>query len=241
MNLRAILLMELSMYSFEFWTCIISTSCTTLISLYLVLLVCIQCFKLPPKATPFLSQAYVPFVLSSGIRLLLDLRKDPHGQDFFACSYVILMLSFIILQILGTFTKTLSIKEPVNWWFLKFISYNFYTSEGAYKKVVRFFDTLGSFFGLVGLIIGIFSLLMDQYDLEFEPEGELKEVADGLQAFGDGVSSVADGLKEIIKAFDWNVSCEAIYSTLASGSAAAFVLSIIPGASGVASIGGRSA
>ena len=47
---------------------------------------------------------------------------------------------------------------------------------------------------------------------------KLKEVADGLQSFGEGVTSVADGLKEIIKAFDWNVSCEAIYSTLASGS-----------------------
>ena len=75
----------------------------------------------------------------------------------------------------------------------------------------------------------MFSLLMDQYDLEFEAEGELKDVADGLKSFAEGVKSVADGLKEIIKAFDWNVSCEAIYSTLASGSAAAFVLSIIPG------------
>merc|ERR1719347_335002 len=101
MNLRAILLMELSIYSFEFWTCIISTVCTTLISLYLVILVCIQCFKLPPRETPFLSQVYVPFVLSSGIRLLLDLHKDPEGQYIFAYSYIILMLSFVVLQILS--------------------------------------------------------------------------------------------------------------------------------------------
>ena len=33
----------------------------------------------------------------------------------------------------------------------------------------------------------------------------------------------------LIYAFNQNVSCKAIYSTLASGSAAAFVLSIIPG------------
>ena len=32
MNLRAVLLMELSIESFEFWTCVISTVCTSLIS-----------------------------------------------------------------------------------------------------------------------------------------------------------------------------------------------------------------
>eukprot|EP00092_Neocalanus_flemingeri_P001559 GFUD01001661.1.p1 GENE.GFUD01001661.1~~GFUD01001661.1.p1 ORF type:complete len:1153 (-),score=202.90 GFUD01001661.1:50-3508(-) len=241
MNLRAILLMELSIHSFEFWTCIISTSCTTLISLYLVILVCIQCFKLPPKPTPFLSQVYVPFVLSSGLRLLLDLRKDSYGQYFFAYVYVILIFTFLFLQIFSIFTKTMSRKEPFNFWFFKFLSFNFYKSEGAYKKVVRLFDTLGSFFGLVGLILGLFSLLMDQYDLEFEAEGELKDVADGLKAFGEGVKSVADGVKEIIKAFDFNVTCEVIYSTLAGGSVAAFVLSIIPGAGAAANIGSRSA
>ena len=56
MNLRACLLMELSVFSFEFWTCIISTSCTTLMSLYLVILVCIQCFSIPPRQTPWLSK-----------------------------------------------------------------------------------------------------------------------------------------------------------------------------------------
>jgi len=241
MNLRAILLMELSIYSFEFWTCIISTVCTTLISLYLVLIICIQCFKLPPRQTPFLSQAYVPFVLSSGIRLLLDLHKDPEGQQVFAYCYIILMLSFILLHIVSPLAKNLSIKEPVNWWFFKFLSYNFYTREGAYKKVVRLFDTFGSLFGLVGLILGMFSLLMDQYDLEFEAEGELKDIADGLKSFTAGVKSVADSLNDIIKHFDWNISCEAVYSTFASGLVTASVLSLIPGASGVANIGGRGA
>ena len=56
MNLRACLLMELSISSFEFWTCVISTSCTTLMSLYLVILICIQCFSIPPKQTPWLSK-----------------------------------------------------------------------------------------------------------------------------------------------------------------------------------------
>ena len=69
MNLRAILLMELSVTSFEFWTCVISTSCTSLISIYLVTLVCIQSFRLPPRQTPFLSKIYVPFTLSSGTEL----------------------------------------------------------------------------------------------------------------------------------------------------------------------------
>ena len=229
MNLRAILLMELSIYSFEFWTCIISTSCTTLISLYLVILICIQCFNLPSKPTPFLSKAYVPFVLSSGLRLLLDLRKDASGQYSFAYIYVILIVCFVCLQLFSAFTKSMSIEEPVKFWFYKFLSFNFYTSEGAYKKVVRLFDTLGSFFGLIGLILGMFSVLMDQYDLEFEPEGELKDITDGLKSFGDGVKDVADTLKRILKNLDIKITCELIYSTLASGTLAASALSMIPG------------
>ena len=221
--------MELSIDSFEFWTCIISTTCTTLISLYLVMLMCTQCFNLPPKPTPFVYKAYVPFVLSSSLRLLLDLRKDVKGQYIFAYIYVVLLTCFIFLQLFSTFTKKMTIKAPVNFWFYKFIGFNFYANDGAYKKVVRLFDTLGSLFGLVGLILGLFSLLMDQYDLEFELEGELKEAADGLKTFVDGVKDVSDGLKQIIKAFDFKVTCEIIYSTLASGTAAAFVLSIIPG------------
>ena len=85
------------------------------------------------------------------------------------------------------------------------------------------------FFGLIGLVIGIFSLLMDQYDFEFEAEGELKDVVDGLQSFAEGVKTVADAVKEVIRHLDFNVTCEAIYTALASGSVAAFVTSIIPG------------
>ena len=221
--------MELSIKSFEFWTCIISTTCTTLISLYLVVLMSTQCFSLPPKPTPFVYKAYVPFVLSSSLRLLLDLGRDVYGQYVFTYIYVVLLSCYIFLQVFSTFSKKMTIKAPVHFWFYKFIGFNFYANDGAYKKVVRLFDTLGSLFGLIGLILGMFSLLMDQYDMEFELQGELKDAADGLKSFVGGIKSVSDGLKQIIKAFDFKVTCDMIYTTLASGSAAAFILSIIPG------------
>ena len=229
MNMRAIFLMELSIQSFEFWTCIISTTCTTLISLYLVVLMSSQCFSLPPKPTPFVYKAYVPFVLSSSLRLLLDLRKDVKGQYIFAYIYLVLFICFIFLQVFSAFSKKMTVKAPVNFWFYKFIGFNFYANDGAYKKVVRLFDTLGSLFGLVGLILGIFSLLMDQYDMEFELQGELKEAAEGLRSFVGGVKDVSDGLKQIIKTFDFKVTCKMIYSTLAGGTAAAVFLSVVPG------------
>ena len=228
-NLRAIFLMELSIDSFEFWTCIISTTCTTLISLYLVMLMSSQCIKLPPKPTPFVYKGYVPFVLSSSLRLLLDLRKDVYGQFIFAYIYIVLLVCFFSLQLFSTFTKKFTIRAPVNFWFYKFISFNFVTNDGAYKKVVRLFDTLGSLFGLVGLVLGLFSLLMDQYDVEFELQGELKEAADGLRSFVNGLKDISDGFKEIINAIDFKITCELVYSTLATGSAAAFILSIVPG------------
>ena len=113
MNLRAVILMELDIRSFEFWTCIISISSTTMISLYLVMLVCIQCFKVPPSQTPFLSKVYVPFTLSSGLRLILDLRRDVSGQDLLAYSYVILMSSFVVLELLSLATKNVRLTQPI--------------------------------------------------------------------------------------------------------------------------------
>ena len=229
MNLRAVLLMELSIESFEFWTCVISTVCTSLISVYLVILICIQCFRLPPRQTPFLSKVYVPFTLSSGIRLLLDLRRDVTGQKFFAYTYLLLILAFFFLEMLSLLTKQWRLRHPIDWWAWKFIKLNFYSCDGAYKKCVRLFDTLGSFFGLVGLLLGLFSMMCDQYDLEFEFEGDLKTFADGVTDFTSRVTEVADELKRIIKAIDYNISCEQIYSALTTGSLAAFVLSIVPG------------
>jgi len=241
MNLRALLLMDLSIESFEFWKVIIGTSCTTTISVYLVLLICVQFFRLPPTKTAFIPKAFVPFVLSSGIRLFLDLHKDINGQYTFTYIFIALFLSFVLLESMLLLTRVLSVKTFISWWFFRFLRHNFYTSEGAYKKLVRLFDTLGSCFGLICLVIGIFSLLMDQYDFEFEAEGDLKDVVDGLQSFAEGVKTVADAVKEVIRHLDFNVTCEAIYTALASGSVAAFVTSIIPGASSVANIGGRGA
>ena len=229
MNLRAVLLMELSIESFEFWTCVISTVCTSLISLYLVILICIQCFRLPPRQTPFLSKIYVPFTLSSGIRLLLDLRRDVSGQRFFAYTYLLLILAFFFLEILSLLTKQWRLRHPIDWWAIKFIKLNFFSCDGAYKKCVRLFDTLGSFFGLVGLLLGLFSVMCDQYDLEFEFEGDLKTFADGVSEFTSKVTGVADELKRIIKTIDYNITCEQIYSFFATGTVAATMLSLLPG------------
>ena len=68
-----------------------------------------------------------------------------------------------------------------------------------------------------------------QYDLEFEFEGDLKTFTDGLKSFTSSITSVADELNRIIKAIDFNITCEQIYSAFATGSAAAIAISIIPG------------
>ena len=174
MNLNVVQLMELDIRSFEFWTCMISISSTTMISLYLFILVCIQCFQAPSTETPFLSKIYTPFTLSSGLRLILDLRKDVEGQNPFAYAYIILILSFTVLELLSLTTKHLRLRDPIQWWVFKFLKLNFYSSDGAYKKCVRMFDTAGSCFGLVSLFLGLASVLCDQYDLQFQFEGNLK-------------------------------------------------------------------
>ena len=84
------------------------------------------------------------------------------GQRFFAYSYLILMLFFIALETLSLVTKHWRLRHPIQWWAFRFLKLNFYSCEGAYKKCVRLFDTLGSFFGLAGLLLGLFSLLCDQ-------------------------------------------------------------------------------
>ena len=93
--------------------------------LYLVMLVCIQCFKVPPSQTPFLSKVYVPFTLSSGLRLILDLRRDVSGQDLLAYSYVILMSSFVVLELLSLATKNVRLTQPIRSWAAKFLNLNF--------------------------------------------------------------------------------------------------------------------
>jgi hypothetical protein len=231
MNLYTLLLIDLRTDSFEFWTCLLSTVCTSLISLYLVILVCVQCFRLPPKSTPFLSKIYVPFVLSCGLRLILDVDLEPSQQNFFGYIYIILLIAYVFLHIVGFSTRRWEIKEPINNFIVKFLKFKFYTSEGAYKKFVRLFDTLGGFFGLLGLILGIFSLLCDQYDLEFELQGDLKDVMDSFKRFYGDMKSVVDKVNRIIKELDFKITCEAIYSVMGGGPLAGFVLSIIPGKS----------
>ena len=241
MNLRAVLLMELDIRSFEFWTCMISISSTTMISLYLVILVCIQCFKTPPTQTPFLSKIYTPFTLSSGLRLILDLRRDVEGQHLFAYAYIILILSFTVLELLSLATKHVRLRDPIQWWIFKFLRLNFYSSEGAYKKCVRLFDTAGSCFGLISLFLGLFSVLCDQYDLEFEFEGDLKTFAEGVESFKSGIRSVVDSLNKIVDPLDLKITCQAVYTTLASGTVAAGVLSVLPGASSGVSLASKGA
>ena len=185
--------MEWSIYSFEFWNCILSTLCTTLISLYLIFDFCIQWLKLPPRETPFLSHIFVPYVLSSGMKVLLDLNKDPHGQEIYSFIYIMLIFCFVIFHLLGLLTSRLRIKVPVNWWLFKFFYLNFFTKEGAYKNVVRFFYTFGTFCGLAGLLIGIFSLLTDlDFVLEFESKGALKNLTIRLKYFEKRTQNVAD-------------------------------------------------
>ena len=163
------------------------------------------------------------------MRLILDLRRDVTGQRFFAYTYVVLMVSYMLLELLSLLTKQWRLKDPIDWWAYKFIKTNFYSCDGAYKKCVRLFDTMGNFFGLLGLLIGLFSVLCDQYDLEFEFEGELKTFNQQVTKFRDTVYSVSEELQKIIKKIDYNITCEQIYSAFATGSAAAFVLSFVPG------------
>ena len=97
------------------------------------------------------------------------------------------------------------------------------------RKLFRLFDTIGSFLGLFGLIIGLCSVFVDQYDLDFEPQGQLKMMSEAFKDFQSGIRLVAEEVKNIYKVFDINVTCEAIYNTIATGSVAAIFLSLVPG------------
>ena len=229
MNLYTLLLIDLKPESFEFWTCLISTVCTSAMSLGLVILVCIQCFRLPPQSTPFLSKIFVPFTLSCSLRMLLDVDLAPSQQYFFGYIYIVLLVLYILLHLVGMLTRRWAIEEPINNFIIKFLKFNFWTSEGAYKKWTRLFDTLGGFFGLVGLILGIFSLLCDQYDLEFELEGDLKVVMDGFQKFYGEMKSVVDQVNKVIKSIDFDVTCKDIYGVIGGTLGLGAFISFIPG------------
>ena len=232
MNIYVFLLIDLKPHSFEFWTCLLSTVSNTLISFYLVSLVAIEFCQLPPRSTPFLSKIYVPFTLSCGMRTLLDVNLHPTQKTYFGYVYCILLGVYLSFHIIGFCLRRWTIQEPINNFLIKFFRFNFYTSEGAYKKWVRLFDTIGGFCGLIALILGIFSLLCDQYDVEFEVEGELKEFLDEFSQFSGHVKEMVDHVRDLIKSLETVIpdfTCEKIYQMVGGAIAIGGVISFIPG------------
>ena len=232
MNIYVFLLIDLKPHSFEFWTCLLSTVSNTLISFYLVSLVAIEFCQLPPRSTPFLSKIYVPFTLSCGMRTLLDVNMHPTQKTYFGYVYCILLGVYLSFHIIGFCLRRWTIQEPINNFIVKFFRFNFYTSEGAYKKWVRLFDTIGGFCGLIALILGIFSLLCDQYDVEFEVEGELKEFLDEFSQFSGHVKEMVDHVRDLIKSLETVIpdfTCEKIYQMVGGAIAIGGVISFIPG------------
>ena len=230
MDIYTFLHLDIHANSFEFWTVMISIVCNSLISLYLSIVISIQFFHLHPKqSTPFLFTLYVPFVLSSGLRLLLDVKLDSFQQYIFGYIYISLLCTYIFLHVIGQITFKWTVKEPINNFFIKFFKFNFFTSEGAYKKFVRVLDTMGSFFGLVGLLLGIFSLVCDQYDFEFKLQGDLKEMKDRMHKFYDYMKSMAYNVRDIIDEIDFDITCEAVHGVLVGGLFLPLGISLIPG------------
>ena len=229
MNVYVFLLIDLKPSTFEFWTCLLSTVCNTLISFYLVVLVAIEFCQLPPRSTPFLSKIYVPFTLSCGMRTLLDVDMHHSQKTCFGYAYCILLSIYLLLHIIGFCTRRWAIQDPINNFIVKFFRFNFFTSEGAYKKWVRLFDTIGGFCGLIALILGIFSLLCDQYDVEFEVEGELKEFLDEFGEFSGHVKDMVDKVRELISKLDIDLNCDKIYKMVGGAAAIGVGISFIPG------------
>ena len=126
-------------------------------------------------------------------------KIDPKQQEIFGYAYIFLMSAYLLFHSIFILADKWVTKQPITYFIFKFLRFNFVIAEGAYKKFVRFFDTLGSFFGLVALILGIFSLLCDQYDIEFELEGQLKEMKDTLEEFRDSMKPVVNDLKKVGK------------------------------------------
>ena len=126
-------------------------------------------------------------------------KIDPKQQEIFGYAYIFLMSAYLLFHSIFILADKWVTKQPITYFIFKFLRFNFVIAEGAYKKFVRFFDTLGSLFGLVALILGIFSLLCDQYDIEFELEGQLKEMKDTLEEFRDSMKPVVNDLKKVGK------------------------------------------
>ena len=176
-----------------------------------------------------------------------EAKINPEQQEIFGYTYVALMSAYLIFHLIFILADKWVTKEPITYFMFKFLRFNFITAEGAYKKFVRLFDTLGSFFGLVALILGIFSLLCDQYDIEFELEGQLKEMKDTLEKFYERMKSVVDDLEkvvdegylvvnviycaQVVKALNYEMTCKNVYDFMSFGIVAGIVGSLIPGLS----------
>ena len=154
---------------------------------------------------------------------------EPDEQKIFGHTYIGLMAAYLVLHGIFILLDKWVTKQPITYFLFRFLRFNFLTAEGAYKKFVRLFDTLGSFFGLVALVLGIFSLLCDQYDIEFELEGELKELKDTLEGFYERMKLLVDDLEKIVKALNFQVTCNHVYELMSTGIVAGIVASFIPG------------
>lgn len=231
MNIKAGLLLyeTYDSESYEFWTCATGLISSSLVSLYMVLLMATKFLRLPRSPTPFLSKLYVPFTLSSGLRLLLDQEKDPDTQHYFSYKYVVVMFLYLCLEIVSHFTRRWRLTQPIHWWTYKFFNLNFLKSGGSYKKCVRVFDTLGSILALIGLIFGISSLILDQYDLEFELESELKAFEEELNTFYNNLKDQIESLEQIYKELDFNIECKDVLAAWEGTMAASLIIGAVPG------------
>ena len=124
-------------------------------------------------------------------------KINSEQQKIFGHTYIALMSAYLLFHSIFILADKWVTKEPITYFLFKFLRFNFITADGAYKKFVRLFDTLGSFFGLVALILGIFSLLCDQYDIEFKLEGQLKAMKDTLENFYENMKSIVDDLEKV--------------------------------------------
>ena len=125
-------------------------------------------------------------------------KINSEQQKIFGHTYIALMSAYLLFHSIFILADKWVTKEPITYFLFKFLRFNFITADGAYKKFVRLFDTLGSFFGLVALILGIFSLLCDQYDIEFKLEGQLKAMKDTLENFYENMKSIVDDLEKVV-------------------------------------------
>ena len=156
---------------------------------------------------------------------------EPDEQKIFGHTYIGLMAAYLVLHGVFIFLDKWVTKQPITYFLFRFLRFNFITAEGAYKKFVRLFYTLGSFFGLVAHVLGIFSLLCDQNDIEFEL-GELKELKDTLEGFYERMKLLVDDLEKNLKALNVhavNSSVSSLYELMTGIVARIVDLASFPG------------